>query len=176
MTAMRLSWRQPPEPLGLAWRGPDDALMRAIARSAATTFAAVIGPQGPQGPAGSSITTVSAVAQVNITAGFPLTLNRANGQLKPATAGYKPDAFVVGLAAADCLAGFTAEADSGMITRPDWTAVAGTALLSPGLPYFLTVAGGLSTNPPAAPNCLTLIGVAVGYTTLHVDPGAPVQL
>ena len=56
--------------------------------------------------------------------------------------------------------------------RTDWTPVAGTAALTPGLPYFLSVAtaGRITTTAPSAPGeYVVLVGRALSATELDVD-------
>ena len=52
MATLRLSWRQPADPLALSWRGPESTAMEAASRSASVIIAAIIGPPGPVGPEG----------------------------------------------------------------------------------------------------------------------------
>lgn len=182
MTALRLSWRQTPDPLALSWRGPTDDAMAAAMRTPSTPIAALIGPRGPTGPQGDvgpvgpPSGSVGAVADVDFVQGAPVAISRATGHAINADAGYKPTAFVVGLAGADTLTGFVVTAEDGSFDMADWSAVTGSAHLSPGLPYFLGVGGGLTIDPPVSPNCLTLVGVAASLTTLNVYPASPVQL
>ena len=159
--------------LRLRRAGPDLRLTALAAQGDLPPMAVLIGPPGA---AGSSQIALAAVAAVTVIAGQPLALNRASGQLIAGDPAYKPAAFVLGLAEAATAAGFIATAKLGNFTLADWTALTGGAALSPGVPYFLSEDGRLSAVPPARPLCLTLIGVAVSATTLHVDPDPPIQL
>ena len=116
------------------------------------------------------------MASVNIAAGMPVAISRANGQFVLARADYKPSAFVAGMASAAIATGFVGTAEAASITLPNWTAIAGTATLAVGQTYFLGATGGITTTPPAAPNCITRVGLAVNATTLRIEIDPPIQL
>lgn len=130
---------------------------------------------GPRGPSGSS-SAVDAVADVAVPAGMPLAISRANGRLIKADAASKPLAFVAGLAETATAIGFVAGAIRDSLTLADWTAITGAASLNVGQAYFLGVGGGLTTTPPASPNCITSVGIAASATTIIIEPESPVQL
>jgi hypothetical protein len=86
-------------------------------------------------------------------------------------------AFVVGLAAATTASGFAVSPQRGEVTLSDWTAIAGTATLTSGVPYFLGLTGGITASPDRTPgHALTQIGVATAPDTLFVDPSLPTLL
>lgn len=118
----------------------------------------------------------SAVSSTAMPAGTPVTISRANGQLGPSVASWKPSAFVAGLLETASGAGFAVNTATALLTLADWTAITGATSLQPGLPYFLGVGGGLTTTPPSPPNCLTLVGKALNATTIIIDPQSPIQL
>lgn len=119
--------------------------------------------------------TQQLVAGVAVTAGMAVAVSRATGKLIPADSGYKPSAFVAGLAVQAATAGLTVGVALGPVTMPDWTAVVGAASLSPGTSYFLG-AGGRLTASPTGGACSTFVGTAVSQTTLNVAPQPPIQL
>lgn len=93
------------------------------------------------------IAPAEAVAPAGAVADQPMTVSRLNGQLVPARADTYPLALVAGLALNDTDAGFVATLTREALTLADWTTVAGTPTLSPGLPYFLGPEGGLTLIP-----------------------------
>jgi len=67
----------------------------------------------------------------------------------------------------------------GLVTRPDWTAVTGTANLTPGALYYLSTAtaGALtSTAPTTTGDILVSIGRAASQDTLDVSIRNPIVL
>lgn len=132
---------------------------------------------GVPGPPGLGLDIAfEAVADVAAPMGLPLATSRGNGHLIRADAANKPAATVAGLANAPTSIGFAATAVRGTLTLTDWSAIAGTATLAVGQIYFLAAGGGLTTIPPASPNCLVIVGSAASPTTLLVDPQPPIQL
>lgn len=170
-TACALRWRVPDRILVGAWRGPC-GMIAALERNPLTPIATIVTPPAR----GGGSVSVEAVTDDDVLHGQPLALDRTSGHLKLADPSYKPDAFVAGLARADTLAAFTADADQGVVELDDWTAVAGTPTLTPGAPYFLSGVGQISLTPPASPNCVAVIGVGFTTTALDVNPGVPLQL
>lgn len=67
----------------------------------------------------------------------------------------------------------------GCITLPDWSAVTGTAALSPRAVYFLddSVSGGLTTVPPTrAGEVIQVVGRAVGANSLELEISQSIML
>ncbi|WP_158810262.1 hypothetical protein [Beijerinckia sp. L45] len=129
-----------------------------------------------QKPAGDSFGLATPLAQ-DVVAGQPLAISRATGQLVLARADTYALAFVAGLAPADEAAGFALQPGRGTVTIADWSAITGAAQLSPGQPYFLAAAGGMTTaalSPGAL--CVARVGIAASPSTLIVDPFDPILL
>lgn len=116
------------------------------------------------------------VSNEDILAGFPVAVNRANGKLIKAVASLKSSAFVVGLLLTDVSSGFVGSFSASRIQLNDWTAVTGSQHLLPGQTYFLSSSGGLTTNPPSSPSCITIVGNAIDVTTFSVGIRPPIQL
>lgn len=135
---------------------------------------AAVGMPGRDGADGDSA-PFELVASADMPAGTPVAVDRATHRLISADAAWKPSAFVAGLLTADVLAGFAGSVTATRLTLADWSAVAGTAQLAPGQPYFLSQGGGLTVNAPAS-LCVALVGRAVSPTTLLIDPQPPIQL
>lgn len=176
MTILLLRWRALPPPLALRWRGPDSAALALAAAPKPTPLAAIIGPTGPAGPAGGSAAPLQLVSDVSVAAGTPLAVSRSTGHLVKADAASKPLAFVTGLASGATSIGFVADCERSSLTLGDWTAVTGSALLSPGQNYFLASGGGLTLTAPSLPCCVTLVGTAASITTMLIEPQTPIQL
>ena len=173
MTALVLRWIQPPPPIVTRWRGPS-GYPSAQQYQYPTALAAIVGPPGPQGPPGASA-QVEAVADIDMVAGTPVYLSRSTGRFYPAYAAWKPASFVTGLLQADVLAGFIGTSAIGLLTLPDWTAIAGVASLTHGHFYFLGETGGIVSTAPVSPNNLEQIGYAADAQTLVISPSTPIQ-
>ena len=120
---------------------------------------------------------VATVAGASLLQGLPVAVSRATGQLLPARSDTYTLAFVAGLSSADTAQGFAVQPVHGAVTLTDWSAVAGSATLSSGLPYFLGATGGLTTSPLASPAvCVVRVGHAVSPTPLVVAPSDPITL
>ena len=81
-------------------------------------------------------------------------------------------ARVVGLALEAKAIGFAVRVVlRGIVERTDWTAVAGTATLTPGLPYWLDTAAGKITTvaPTSSTDIVARIGRAISTTKLDVQ-------
>ncbi|WP_407529457.1 hypothetical protein [Methylobacterium oryzisoli] len=119
--------------------------------------------------------TVMVAAAEPIAAGMPLAISRLDGRLLPARADTYVRAFVVGLAAEGAETGFPARAVRTYVTLPDWTAVAGTADLTPSVPYFLAPEGGVTVTPSLeAGHCVVRVGEASSPRTLMFHPADPI--
>lgn len=119
-----------------------------------------------------------AVAALSIPAGFPVALSRADGSAVLARADTYALSFVAGLASAEVAPGFAAEVVRATLTLPDWTAVTGAISLSVGSPYFLAVAGGMTTTPDRTigAGCLVHLGVPLGAKTFAFNAADPIIL
>lgn len=133
---------------------------------------AAVGMPGRDGTGAAA--PVEAVASGDMAAGTPVAIDRSTGQLIAADAAFKPAAFVAGLLSAAVVAGFVGSAAQDRLTLADWSAIAGTARLSPGVPYFLAVGGGLTAAAPASA-CVAMVGTALDSATLLIDPQPPIQ-
>ena len=117
------------------------------------------------------------VSSTAMTAGIPVAVSRANGQLLPARADAKVFAFVAGVLREDVAAGFATIPSRGAVTLSDWTASTGSSALAAGQPYFLDAAGGLTLSPDRSlVTCIARVGTATSTTTLVVRPFDPLQL
>lgn len=89
-------------------------------------------------------------------------------------------ALVIGLAVEAITAGGTGDyLTEGQIEQSDWTAVTGSATLSPGATYYLStsVAGGLTTTPPTADGDIVVrVGTALSTTEMDIEIAQPVLL
>jgi hypothetical protein len=119
--------------------------------------------------------SAEAVAGVAVLAGMPVAISRRDGSLIPARADTYYEAFVAGLAMADVEAGFVGGATRDKLTLSDWTAVAGTASLLAGQPYFLAPQGGLTLSPSYTQGfCVVRVGNAVSTQTLMPIQSDPI--
>lgn len=121
-------------------------------------------------------TVATAVCDADMVKGLPVVVDRATGKFTKALGSTKAKAFIAGLIEQATALGFVGSAGRGAVTLADWSAIAGTASLSPGQTYFLAAAGGITTATPATPNCAVVVGIAASPTVLMVDPSLPVQL
>lgn len=161
--------------------GPDalvvqlaDGLTVELADDPLDIMFAAVGMPGRDGADGDAV-PVQAVAAASMPVGTPVAIDRTTSRFIAADAAFKPAAFVVGLLSEVAVEGFVAAASPGRLTLPDWSAVAGTVRLAPGQPYFLADGGGLTTVPPSS-GCVAMIGTAVDWSTLLIDPQTPIQL
>jgi len=145
--------------------------------TAIVSHAGIQGPPGPRGEAGGALVG-TVVAAVPLTAGDIVYCDRATRQLGIADAVVYTQSFVLGFVASDCAAGFAAEVHTGQLAIADWTRLAGTPHLLPGLPYFLRPGGGITSSRPTAPAsaAVAVVGVAVSPSELHISPTLPIQL
>lgn len=175
MTLLALQWRAGKRALNLRWCGPDSETLAARQARQMPALAAIIGI-GATGPAGDAV-AASLVAAVNVRRGQPLAIDRATRQLVLADATHYPRAFVVGLAAHDCDAGFVVDViGAGPIALADWSSVAGAALV-PGLPYFLAEGGGITaTRPTTIGASSVVVGEAITAEILNIRCQPPILL
>jgi hypothetical protein len=97
---------------------------------------------------------------------------KAGGTVGLAAATSRGVARVVGLCLEAKAIGFAVRVVlRGVVERTDWTAVAGTATLTPGLPYWLdTTAGKITTvAPTSSTDIVARIGRAISTTKLDVQ-------
>lgn len=124
--------------------------------------------KGDPGPPGSGAIAMSGIAGEDLARGTPLCVDRVTGRLRAAHADSYVASFVIGLAGADTAHGFALDAVQGPFALPG---------LSPGLPYFLGVAGGLTTVPPVVPGqSVVEVGLAASRNELSVAPKLPILL
>lgn len=101
----------------------------------------------------------------------------SDGSVDLASASSNPN--VVGLAKVDAAPGIGEYITEGQITRSNWSAVAGTATLSPGAYYYLSpsVAGQITSVAPTTPGqSVVVVGRALTQTTLDVEITPPILL
>lgn len=139
-----------------------------------------VATQGPPGPPGidGAAALGSYVASENVPQGMPMYVSRSTGQVGAADAGVYVKSFVLGCAVLAAVTGFPVQLTKGKVELNDWTAVAGQAHLTPGLPYFLKPGGGITASVPAGPvsKSSTVVGVAMSATALMVEPNPPLLL
>lgn len=140
---------------------PDREIRLSIAR-------VLKGDKGEKGDPGAGVVSVSGIAGETIARGSPLCVGRVDGKLYVSRADTPARSVVVGLAAADALAGSAVSAVQGVVQSSG---------LVPGLSYFLAATGGLTTAPPtAAGQSLVEIGIATSATEIVVAPRQPILL
>jgi hypothetical protein len=129
------------------------------------------------GTGGGGDFTVTLETSETVVAGQPLRVN-SGSKFELASAASFNTARTAGLATANTAAGFAATADRTQITLSDWTAVAGSQLLTPGATYFLGVVPGTITSipPNSVGQCVCVLGEAVSTTTLAIEMSDPIQL
>ncbi|MFZ5832701.1 MAG: hypothetical protein ACOY3P_21650 [Planctomycetota bacterium] len=119
-----------------------------------------------------------AEANEPITAGMPLYEVSGFVRVGLAQAGTAGRVRVVGLAITSVEAGVAVTfIAKGRLELADWTAVAGTATLTPGAVYYLGGSGGLTLTAPVIGGFfVTEIGQAVNGTTLDLNIKRPLRL
>lgn len=131
-------------------------------------------------PAGSAIRfTFTAETDVEMCAGCAV-LVKESTHLARAQADAPARSAVAGLAIVDGRAGFAVTyASAGLLLLPDWTAITGQPLLTPGATYFLDpeMAGGMTTIPPSQPGQVVVaLGEALSTTTFNIHIASPILL
>jgi hypothetical protein len=107
--------------------------------------------------------------------GWPVCVSRANGHGRLARADTYALSFVAGLSKAATAAGFVCTLEGFALSLDDWTAVAGTPVLSAGAQYFLSPATGLGAADVSAV-AVALVGTAASATTLKLTPNPPILM
>lgn len=118
-----------------------------------------------------SLTEYNLTANETINIGQPVYISAAN-TVNLADADTLSTSHVLGLAVTDATANQTVTVLSdGSVERSDWTAVIGTANLTPGVVYYLsTTAGGLTSTPPTGDgDNIVRCGVAVSTTKFDIE-------
>lgn len=118
-----------------------------------------------------SVDTLKLVPDSAVVVGTPV-YAKPGGTVELAEATARSLARVIGLSTEVKGAGFPAEFIlRGIVERTDWTAVAGTALLTIGAPYFLSITAGkiTATAPAGASDIVARVGRAVTGTKLDVQ-------
>lgn len=137
----------------------------------------VTNPQGPPGPPGPGGDTFTAEAVVTLVAGEAVYVNgTAKADKSKADAGGTKRCR--GLVSTGAAAGFAATIRShGSLTLADWTAIAGSATLTPNAPYYVSAAtaGAITSTPPTS-GWITRVGTALSTTVLDVNPEPPIKL
>lgn len=120
----------------------------------------------------------SAEADSPITAGQVLYLKQS-GHLDLASAAAIGTARACGLAITSGAAATAIDySTDGVIELPDWTAITGTASLSPGQIYFLDTQPGMLTllAPTLDGQVVVNVGIALSSTTLSIEIQTPIAL
>lgn len=115
--------------------------------------------------------TYTLTANETINIGQPVYISAAD-TVNLADADTLSTSHVLGLAVTDATANQTVTVLSdGSVERSDWTAVIGTANLTPGVVYYLsTTAGGLTSTPPTGDgDTIVRCGVAVSTTKFDIE-------
>jgi hypothetical protein len=104
----------------------------------------------------------------------------SSGHVDLAQADVESTSLVVGLADEVVIASNSgAYLTDDQVSRPDWTAVTGSATLTAGATYYLsaTTAGQLTTTPPSADgDSVVRVGTALSTTTMDIEVAQPVLL
>lgn len=135
---------------------------------------------------GAGIITISATSAIQLEAeadsqikiGNPIYL-KANGHTEPAKADNINTVQVVGVSISDTAATYSCKyITEGQVERVDWTEIAGTASLSPGISYFLDIISGKITTiaPTTTRQYVVRIGRAVSTIRLDVEIELPILL
>jgi hypothetical protein len=123
--------------------------------------------------------TFTAETDVDVTAGQVVRV-QANTHLILAQADSLVGADATGIVITDAGSGFAAKfATAGQLTLTDWTAITGSALLTPGTTYFLDPdsPGVLTSIPPALPGQVVIaLGEALSTVTFSISLGSPILL
>lgn len=144
------------------------AMSAASAPNGANPFATVADVTGGALPTGQ--------ADADLLAGQPLRL-LANGHLTLAAATVAGHGEIAGLCGADTPSGNGAPYTRGQITRANWSAIAGSATLTPGAVYYLSPAApGTVTSTPNDDNYLVRVGIATSTDTLQAAIQPPIKL
>ncbi len=136
-------------------------------------------PNEPQLPTIPEADYLSAEADSTVKIGYAVYL-KSSGHLDPAKADAQSTSGIIGVSISDAMAGALCKyLSEGKVTRSDWTEVAGAALLTPGVTYYLspTTAGQItSTAPTTTGQSVAAIGRATSTTELDIEIGTPVLL
>lgn len=137
------------------------------------------GPRGRDGSDGGESTPVELISFESITEGQAIRVRPNTGKASPAQADASSTSDVFGFATNSVGADATVEITRDRVTLPNWSALAGTTLLTPGVTYFLSTStpGGIQTTPPTtAGQVVCVVGEAISTTTLAVQIGIPILL
>lgn len=137
------------------------------------------GPRGRDGQDGGESTPIELVSFESITEGQAIRVRPNTGKASPAQANGSSTSDVFGFATTSVGSDATLEVTRDRMSLSDWSAIAGTTLLTPGVSYFLSPStpGGIQTSPPTtAGQVVCVVGEAVSPTTLAVQIGIPILL
>lgn len=129
-------------------------------------------------PADSTGDIQEAETDSTVVPGQPLYLKQ-NGHVDLASAAAIGTARVAGICTKAASTGTSAEySPDGVVDIADWTAIVGTATLTPGATYFLsTTAGRLSTTAPTESGQVVIaVGTALTTTKLAIEIQLPILL
>lgn len=132
-----------------------------------------------EGDGGNSVVSYSGVTDDNVAVASPVYF-KGTGHVGLAQANDATKAQVAGLCLSIATSTNTATwVTEGSVSRTDWTAITGTALLTPGALYFLdpTLAGALTkTAPITVGQFVVKVGRAESTTDLDIEIEAPIKL
>lgn len=136
----------------------------------AITFSAV-------GGGGSGDVPYTGEADVDINIGQPVYV-KVNTHIDLAKADSAATMFVAGLVSASASATFSGSyLSDGRIIQADWTAIIGTASLTPGAVYYLdNVTAGMLTAVAPTTGFVISVGQAKNTTTLDIEISEPIKL
>ena len=132
-------------------------------------------PTPPTPDTGSTI--VQAPAGAAIRAGQVVYVDSL-GQMQLANAAGLATAFFVGVALADTAPGFVCQAETTIVSLPDWTQGAGVSALIKGATYYLGLTDGQMSLTPITTRGQTsgIVGVGINATTLEIYRALPIYL
>lgn len=149
------------------------------------TINVAIGAPGPPGPSGSggggggsSTFAAENTGAVNFAIGMPVAVKLSPAGVERASAanGSKP---CVGLASLGSIVGVSEDVQfAGTITKANWTAITGSASLSPNSDYYLSATPGMLTNSPPSTTgqVVQQVGRAITANTLLIEIDVPILL
>lgn len=119
------------------------------------------------------------VADSNVVIGQPLYV-KSNGHVDLARGNASPTTGVVGLATQAALSTHVVTYDAeGKLQLADWTAITGTATLTPGAYYYLSdaTAGALTAvAPTTSGSYVVCVGKAISTVILDIEISQPILL
>jgi hypothetical protein len=141
-----------------------------------------VSQRGPRGLPGTTTVVTGGsdatafIADGDVLKGQPLRVSTA-GHCTVANASSMIGAAAVGVAVSDVADGMAGLMLAGGTLEADWTAVTGSAALSPGIAYYVSLTGGLTSTAPAdGGQVVTFVGRAVSESALAIELANPILL